>query len=372
MRIGITGQSGFIGTHLYNTISLFNKFEIIPFHDTYFSDPDQLSDFVSKCDVIIHLAAVNRHTDEKIIYETNISLTNLLISALNFAKTKPHIIFASSIQESNNSLYGKSKSISRELLANWAIDNCAKFSGLLIPNVFGPFSKPNYNTFIATFANQIINGIQPKIIDNNTVRLIYVTSLCNHIINIILNNGPNLIEKIIIPHDFERNVKDILDLYNSFYNLYIQNGTIPLLSDTNDINLFNTFRSYINHSKHFPFILNTNCDDRGMFVEIMKSSIAGQISFSTTNPGITRGNHFHTRKIERFVVIKGKALIKIRKVDSEEVIELFLDGRYPSFVDIPVWYTHNITNIGDKDLITMFWINEWYDPNNADTHLMEV
>ena len=372
MRIGITGQSGFIGSHLHNTISLSNTFEIVPFLDSFFSNPDHLRDFVSKCDVIVHLAAVNRHPDEQIIYETNISLANLLLSALNSAKTKPHIIFASSIQESNNSLYGKSKTVSRELLANWAFENNAKFTGLLIPNVFGPFSKPNYNTFIATFADQIINGIQPKIIDNNTVRLIYVSSLCNHIINVIQNNKSNQIEKIVVPHDFERNVKDILELFNSFNHLYIHSGTIPLLSDINDINLFNTFRSYINHSNHFPFRLNQNCDNRGLFVEIMKSSIAGQISFSTTKPGITRGNHFHTRKIERFVVIQGKALIKIRKIDSNEVIDFLLDGRNPSFVDIPIWYTHNMINIGEEDLITMFWINEWYDPNNGDTYFMEV
>jgi len=134
------------------------------------------------------------------------------------------------------------------------------------------------------------------------------------------------------------------------------------------INLFNTFRSYIDHAVYFPFKLTQHADNRGAFVEIVRLGIGGQVSFSTTHPGITRGNHFHTKKIERFTVIKGKALIQLRKYNTEEVLNFELDGNEPSYVDMPVWYTHNIKNVGEEELYTVFWINEAFDATNPDTY----
>ena len=138
------------------------------------------------------------------------------------------------------------------------------------------------------------------------------------------------------------------------------------------MNLFNTFRSYIKHETFFPFYLTKNTDERGSFVETIKLQIGGQVSFSTTKPGITRGNHFHTRKIERFAVIKGKALIEIRKIGTDEIFSFELNGDKPSFVDMPIWYTHNITNIGNEELYTIFWINEFFNAEDADTFFEKV
>lgn len=367
IRVGITGQSGFIGSHLYNTLGLDpSRFDRIYFEDSYFEHSYKLREFVKKCDVIVHLAAMNRHEDPNVIYETNINLTKSLIKAIEDENVKPHIIFSSSIQEELDNLYGKSKRECRVLFENWASKVRGIFTGILIPNVFGEFSRPNYNTFIATFASKLIAGEEPVVNNNSNVKLIYVASLCKFIIKQIENTS---ISQVTAPHDFETTVKDVLDLFLTFEESYRKMGIIPDLTDINTVNLFNTYRSYI-----VPKCTNfkENVDERGAFVEIIKLHSGGQVSFSTTKPNVTRGNHYHTRKIERFAVIKGKAQIEMRKIGSEEVITLNLDGNTPSYVDIPVWYTHNITNIGEVELYTIFWINELYNPEDSDTYFEKV
>jgi UDP-2-acetamido-2,6-beta-L-arabino-hexul-4-ose reductase len=205
--------------------------------------------------------------------------------------------------------------------------------------------------------------------------LIYVSSLCKHIVSDIRQvceaDSPIIKEKCI-PHDFTKKISEVLCLFIRFKEQYFTQGIIPVLSDTNDINLFNTFRSYIDLEKKFPFRLKQNTDVRGTFVETIKLGSGGQVSFSTTKPGVTRGNHYHTRKIERFTVIKGQARIQLRKIGTDTVYEFFLDGSEPAHVDIPVWYIHNIINIGIEDLYTQFWINEWYDEASPDTYFEQV
>jgi len=372
MKIGITGQAGFVGTHLYNTLGLHTDIESVPFLDSFFDDMTLLRRFVKQCDVIVHLAAMNRHPDPEVLYSTNLSLINKLIEAMTFENVQPHILFSSSTQEEKDNLYGRSKKEGRELLEKWAKETDSTFTGLVIPNVYGPFSQPNYNTFIATFAHKLINGEQPKIDVDGSIKLIYISSLCDFIIAAINNTSKGSVQRIEVSHDFEKKVSEILSLFENFNDTYAKNGYIPVLKDIDDINLFNTFRSYLDYSKHFPVKLKKNSDVRGMFVETIKLGIGGQVSFSTTVPGITRGDHYHTRKIERFTVIKGKARIQLRKIGSEETINLFLDGEEPSYVDMPVWVTHNITNIGDDELYTIFWINEHFNPEDADTYFEKV
>ena len=376
IRIGITGQAGFAGTHLYNELGLYpERYGRIHFEDHYFTNPDRLCDFVKQCDSIVHLAAVNRHTDQNELYNTNIELVNTLINALNKEKVKPHIIFSSSTQESLDNLYGKSKYEGRKLFEKWAQENDASFTGMIVPNVFGPFGLPNYNSFIATFCHKLTHNETPSIITDNEVNLIYVSSLCKYIIADIdetrISDHSVIKEKHITP-DFTTKVSEILTLLNVFKEQYFDRGIIPSLSDINEINLFNTFRSYIDTDKYFPFLLKQNTDERGTFVETIKLGTGGQVSFSSTKPGITRGEHYHTGKIERFTVIKGKARIQLRKIGTEQVYEFFLDGNKPSYIDMPVWFTHNISNVGEEDLYTQFWINEWYDAANPDTFFEKV
>ena len=376
IHVGITGQSGFVGTHLYNRLCLFpDNFICQEFDDSFFSDNLKLQAFVKSCDVIVHLAAVNRAADEDELYNTNIALIKKLQNACEAVQSFPHIIFSSSIQETNKSAYGRSKIDGRLLFMEWADKHNVVFTGLLIPNVFGEFCRPNYNSVIATFSYNLTHNKPFTIIKDSEVPFIYVGSLCDIICEDIKTaryTDKRTVKVVEIPEDFTMKVSELLALCTSFKETYMQKGFIPSLENRNTINLFNTFRSYISVSEYFPKFLQPHSDARGSFVETIRLKTGGQISFSTTNPGITRGNHFHTRKIERFTVIQGQAEISLRRIGTSQVHNFTLNGKEPAYVDMPVWYTHNITNIGSGILYTQFWINEWYDQNNPDTFFEEV
>jgi UDP-2-acetamido-2,6-beta-L-arabino-hexul-4-ose reductase len=377
IKVGITGQSGFLGTHLYNYLGLQDDVTRIPFEDSFFQNIKQLLEFVKSCDIIVHLAAMNRHGDPQVIYDTNIELVNKLIGACEITEAKPHILFSSSTQEERDNLYGKSKLDGRKLLEDWAERTKSKFTGLIIPNVFGPFGNPYYNSFIATFCHQLTHGEQPKIEIDGDVKLIYIGELVKEIWHRIIENQYNLhhqysITEFNIPHTSENKVSRVLLLLETYKSIYFKKGIIPNLDNVFEKNLFNTFLCYIDHQSFFPFHLTKHSDDRGSFVEMVKLNSGGQVSFSSTVPGITRGNHYHTRKAERFAVIKGKARIELRRIGTDKFFSFKLDGDQPSFVDMPIWYTHNITNIGEDELYTVFWINEHYNSEDGDTFYEEV
>ncbi len=378
IRIGITGQAGFVGTHLFNSLGLYpEKYIRIPFDDSFFESNQQLEGFVQKCDAIVHLAALNRHNDPNLIYETNIRLVKQLISACEATGCTPHILFSSSTQEERDNPYGRSKLEGRKLFEKWADKNSGQFSGFIIPNVYGPFGNPYYNSVIATFCHQLTHGETPKIDVDAEIKLIYVSEIVKHFIDRIEltkkeNENHCVIEEITVQQTSTIKVSALLKALQNYRDNYFNQGEIPSLDNPFKRDLFNTFISYIDHASFFPFKLKLNTDNRGSFVETIKLNTGGQVSFSTTKPGITRGNHFHTRKAERFAVIKGKARIDLRRVGTDKVFSFDLDGNEPSFVDMPVWFTHNITNIGDEELYTIFWINEHYNPNDPDTYFENV
>lgn len=371
MKTGITGQNGFIGTHLYNTLGLFpNEFERVDFQKDFFENENKLDEFVGQCDVIVHLAAKNRHNDPQVIYETNITLVKKLIASLERTKSNAHVLFSSSTQEERDNLYGKSKKEGRELMAEWAKRSGGKFTGMVIPNVFGPFGHPNYNSVVATFCYKLSHDDTPKIDVDGELKLIYVGELVNAFIEEIRRGEGK--DEAVIPFTSESKVSEILALLESYKTEYQDKGIIPQLNNRFEINLFNTFRCYMDIENYFPRKFKQNIDPRGAFVEVIRLNVGGQVSFSTTVPGITRGNHFHTRKIERFAVIKGKALIQLRQIGTDKVLNFHLDGNEPAYVDMPVWYTHNIKNTGEEELYTIFWINEFFDLNDSDTFFESV
>ena len=314
---------------------------------------------------------MNRHPDPQVIYETNVRLVKQLIAAMEAENVTPHVLFSSSTQEERNNPYGDSKKEGRRLLQEWAERTGGKFTGCVIPNVFGPYGRPNYNSVVATFCHKLTHGETPEIQVDGSIKLIYVGDLCMEFINRI-RSGEG-VNPYPVPWGAEKKVSEILTILNRFKSLYFEQGIFPELHDKFEVQLFNTFCGYIDHKSFFPFKLKKNSDDRGTFVETVKfDKLGGQVSFSTTRPGITRGNHYHTRKIERFAVIKGQATIEIRKIGTDEKLTFELDGKEPAFVDMPVWYTHNITNTGSDDLYTIFWINEFYDPSDPDTFFEKV
>ena len=436
LHIGITGQSGFLGTHLYNHLGLQPGAALVPFErrafEPYASDPgadpkafdtgtsadgNTLCDWVRQCDVIIHLAALNRHPEPETLYETNVALVDRLIHAMEATGARPHVLFSSSTQEEKDNPYGRSKAEGRKRLSAWAQRNGATFTGLVIPNVFGPFGLPFYNSVVATFCHQLTHGETPRIEVDGVLKLIYVDNLVKAIWRLIqepawaqatgghghtaptghagADAAPGSLAHVIpdgdaapdghtdaipdgdhhaytVPADAEITVSALLRLLEGFRADYFDKGVIPALAGPFELNLFNTFRSFIDQRSFFPKTLTRHADDRGAFVEIARTHPGGQVSFSTTLPGITRGEHFHTRKIERFAVLRGQARIALRRIGTDEVLAFDLDGDKPSFVDMPVWYTHNITNTGNGELLTLFWINEFFDPTDPDTYFVKV
>ena len=283
IRIGITGKSGFIGTHLSNAIYLKReKYKLINFENEYFDDNKMLNEFVKNCDVLIHLAALNRHNDPNEIYRINISLVEKLINSLEFTQSKPHIIFASSTQEEKDNPYGNSKRMGKELIEKWAGKSGGSYSCLIIPNVFGPFCNPFYNSFIATFSHQLCRNIGPNIEVDSEIGLIYVDELVKKILQII-DDGHNRATIIKFAKISRYKVSEVLRILNNFSYEYFQQGIIPSIDSEFERNLFNTFRSYIDLKNYYPYHYKLNKDDRGIFVETMKFNSGGQVSYSTTN-----------------------------------------------------------------------------------------
>ena len=371
LRIGITGQAGFVGKHLFNTLGLYStEFERICFDKAWFDSEQLLDRFVEQCDVIVHLAGMNRHNDPQVIYETNIALSKKLAASLVRCNSRAHILFSSSTQEERDNLYGQSKMAGRKILAEWAAGHGGRFTGLVIPNVFGPFGHPYYNSVIATFCHQLSHNETPRIDVDGDLKLIYVGELVAVMLDCIRTG--KVADSLPVAPTKEAKVSEILQLLQGYRDQYQVNGVIPPLGNNFEQNLFNTYRCYMDIKNHFPVHFKKHTDPRGDFVEVIRINTGGQVSFSTTVPGITRGNHFHTRKIERFAVIRGKALIQLRQVGTDEVIDFHLSGDAPAFVDMPVWYTHNIKNTGDEELLTIFWINEFFNPADPDTYMETV
>ena len=368
--VGITGQPGFIGTHITRWLGTREGYTVKPFEDAFFENPDVLAGYVRGCDVVIHLAAVNRHEDMQELYRINVELTGKLIAALGASGARPHVIYSSSSQEERDNLYGSSKKECRRLLQEWCAQHDCPFTGMVIPNVFGPFGRPFYNSFVATFCHLLATGEgEPEIQVDAEIDFIYVVELAQRVERIIaqgLTGSPFVIEP-----GATATVSQTLATLRRFRDDYVRQGVIPALGGTFERDLFNTFRSYI-PAAHFPVHYTRHSDDRGDFVELVRTNPGGQFSFSTTMPGITRGNHYHIRKIERFSVIRGKARIQLRRVGTEEVTDYVLSGEEPGYVDMPVYTTHNLTNIGTEPLYTAFWINEFFDAEDPDTYYEEV
>jgi len=364
VRIVISGHTGFVGGHLLRNLNLhFPNHNLILLNKEDFLS-DNFNNKIQNEDFIYHLAGVNRAETDNEVYRSNVEINSSILKHLKKINFKGKLYFSSSLQENSNSLYGQAKKKAREDFDRLSKKLEFTFYSSLTPNVFGPFCKPFYNSFIATFSHQLLNNQTPTIISDTKVKLINIDDYISSLLELLEGKSKT------INFDFltEIKVSEVLEKLKMFFNQYIQENKIPNLELKFDKELFNTFRSYINHKEFFPRSYQLHSDERGSFIELSKALTMGQSSYSTTNIGITRGDHFHTRKIERFSVIKGKAKIQFRKYLTDEIISFELDGNSPSYVDMPIWYTHNITNIGKEELLTFFWINEPYDQNDPDTY----
>lgn len=361
MKVGITGIDGLIGWHLRSFLHGRKEIAVRGADKPEFASKELLVKFASSCDVIVHLAGMNRGGDAEVA-GTNVALTEALLNACDAAGTRPHIIFSSSTHIRRGTPYGESKKKCAELIRAWASKNKTVFTNFILPNVFGESGKPFYNSAVSTFCFQLANGQKPGIITDSEMELLHAQRVAGKIFAVI--NKP--VDGELTPPGHKIMVSGLLSTLRRLAESY-SSHIIPDLGSELELDLFNTYRAYLFPEK-VPVGIDVKRDARGYLFEAAKSRNAGQAFISSTGPGITRGNHYHLSKFERFLVIKGKARISVRRLFSRKAHEFLVDGDSPAYIDMPALHTHNITNIGDSELITMFWSDRLFDPADPDTY----
>ena len=361
----VTGSDGLLGWHLRCFIATLKEVSVVACNRQQFSNQGFLAKTVKNADVVVHLAGMNRG-DEQEVARTNVALADQLIDACQASQCKPHILFSSSTHADGHSNYGVSKRMAHERLADWSASVGAQYCNLILPHVFGEHGKPFYNSVVSTFAYQLSQGLTPEVKGDGRLSLLHAQDVANLIWQHICK-GTSGTER---PQGTPISVTELLARLQSLDSRY-RSGVIPLLSEPLDLRLFNTYRSYFSHERR-AHSLKLHTDNRGSLFESIRSDGCGQVFLSTTHPGITRGNHFHTHKVERFVVIGGEAQIKVRRMLTSETHTYRVSGAEPQAIDIPVMYTHNIKNVGEGPLLTLFWAGEHFDPQDADTYFCEV
>jgi UDP-2-acetamido-2,6-beta-L-arabino-hexul-4-ose reductase len=369
LKVGITGITGFIGSHLRDRLLREENVSIAPFEDCYFEQMDKLKGFLSDTDVIVHLAAMNRGDPDE-LYNFNVSLVNKLVSQMEDLHVTPHLIFSSSIQSTLDNPYGRSKKEGEHIFEEWSRKNNAPVTVLTIPNVYGDGCRPHYNSVVATFCYELTHGGKPEIHEDREIILIYINELTEIIWRKTIN-PPTGFENVKIKGTATAKVSEILSSLERFKECYFQKKVVPAFKNKFEQSLYNVFLSYLDTSDYEqrPPI---HSDNRGTLFEIVKQEQSGQIFYSTTKPGMVRGNHYHTRKMEKFCVVQGDAVIRLRRIGTDKIIEYKVSGCNPAVVEIPIFHTHNIENVGERDLHTLFWTNELYDPDNSDTFYERV
>ena len=369
MKVLITGSNGFIGRNL--SIWIKNAgFEILSY-DIDATRP--LESLVSEADFIFHLAGVNRPLTIEEFYDGNSNLTLKLANIVESQKRNIPICFASSIQASLDNDYGKSKRMAEEYLISFSKKTGNEVFIFRLQNVFGKWCKPNYNSVVATFCYNIANNIPIQIADQQASRdFVYIDDICKTFV-LLLNRRENCLdyEYRTISPSYRKTIGEIADLIQSF-KLSRSNLQLPDVGDEFVSKLYATYLTYLDPVEGFSYSLNPHLDNRGSFVEILKSSDSGQVSINISKPGITKGNHYHNTKNEKFIVLYGTCVLKFRKVGTDVVYQYLVKGTDLRVIDIPCGYTHSITNVGNEDSITLMWASELFDPNNPDTYFQEV
>ncbi|PWU67170.1 capsular polysaccharide biosynthesis protein CapF [Gracilibacillus dipsosauri] len=369
MKILITGSNGFIAKNLiaelrnrqYNDLLLFNRDNNL----------DDLFDYCNEADFIFHLAGVNRPKEESEFLEGNFGLTSLLLDRLIENQNYCPVLITSSIQAELDNPYGRSKKAGEDLIFDYGKKHDVDTYVYRLPNVFGKWCRPNYNSAVATFCHNIANNLPINVNDPNVImNLVYIDDVINELIN-ALEGKANKIDKFCeIPTAHKIKLGKIVELIESFKNSR-KDRLIPNMSNEFTKKLYSTYLSYL-ATNDFGYPLEMHVDDRGSFTEFLRTIDRGQVSVNVSKPGITKGEHWHHTKNEKFLVVSGRGVIRFRKIDSDEIIEYFVNEEKFEVIDIPVGYTHNIENLGDKDMITIMWANELFDPNRPDTYYLEV
>ncbi len=369
MKILVTGAKGFIGKNLIAELRNRNYNDIYEFsRDT---DINLLENYCRDADFVFHLAGVNRPKDQSEFMEGNFGFTSDLLEMLKKHKNTCPIMISSSKQAELDNPYGKSKKAGEDSLFEYSKETGAKVLVYRFPNVFGKWSKPNYNSAIATFCHNIAHDIPIVVNDPNVVmNLVYIDDLVAEMINALDGKETKEGDFCKIPTVYTIELGEIVSLIHSFKKSR-EDLSIPDMSDEFTKKLYSTYLSFLPENE-FSYLLKMNIDNRGSFTEFIRTPERGQVSVNVSKPGITKGNHWHHTKNEKFLVVSGEGIIRFRKNGEDEVIEYKVSGNKLEVVDIPTGYTHNIENTGDTDLVTVMWANECFDPEKPDTYFLEV
>lgn len=362
MKILITGSNGFIGKNLrvhlrengYNDIICIDRNNSV----------EDLDSALQSADFVFHLAGINRPIDDSEFYEGNATLTGYIANKLTEAGSQVPVLITSSIQAELDNHYGKSKAAAERSVRTYAENTGASVYIYRLPNVFGKWCKPNYNSAVATFCNNILNDLEVTV--NNadaSLQLVYIDDVCKSFIE-CLKGKVDSSDSVVSPV-YHTSVGEVVSIIRSFkekqHDLHIDHVGTGLVRA-----LYATYLSYYSPS-NFVYYVKRHSDPRGTFVEMLKTKDSGQFSFFTAHPGITRGGHYHHTKNEKFLVIKGSAKFSFRNIDSNDYYEIFVDGDESKIVETVPGWSHDITNIGDDEMIVMLWANEIFDPENPDT-----
>jgi len=369
MKILITGAKGFVGKNLIAELRNQGFTDLQEFDvDT---NPDLLDSFSRECEFVFHLAGVNRPENPAEFMEGNFGFTSQMLENLKKYDNKAPILITSSTQAALENPYGKSKKAGEDLIFNYGKDNNSKVFVYRLPNVFGKWCRPNYNSAVATFCNNIANDLEIKINDPNVLmNLVYIDDVVASFIDKLKNGQGKIDDFEYVSPVHEVELGKIAELLRSFKDSRV-NLLLPNMGDAFTKKLYSTYLSYLPENQ-FSYLLKMNIDNRGSFTEFLKTAERGQVSINISKPQITKGNHWHHTKNEKFLVVSGTGVIRFRKIDSSEIIEYFVSGEKLEVVDIPVGYTHNIENLGESDMVTVMWVNEVFDKERPDTFFLEL
>lgn len=369
MKILVTGANGFVGKNLIAELNNRGYKDIYKFDiDT---DKSLLDVYAKDCEFVFHLAGVNRPKDEKEFMEGNFGFTSELLESLRKHNNKSPILITSSIQAERENPYGNSKRAGEELLFNYSKETGAKALVYRLHNLFGKWSRPNYNTVVATYCYNIARGLDIQINNPDAeLTLCYIDDVVEEFINALEGNSTKNNEYCCVPVIYSIKLGELAETIKGFKN---SRKDLSVVNMENGLakKLYSTYLSFLPEDS-FSYDLKMNCDNRGSFTEFIRTSNRGQVSVNVAKPGITKGNHWHHTKNEKFLVVSGTGVIRFRKIDSDEIIEYKVSGEKLQVVDIPTGYTHSIVNIGETDMVTVMWVNEAYNPEKPDTFFLEV
>jgi len=365
----ITGANGFIGKNLYFRLKEFDQYNLLCFDQN--NSEDELKSFLKQADFIFHLAGVNRPKENSEFEKVNLGLTSQIVNELAALNKNIPVLISSSTQAMLDNDYGKSKKQAEDALLKFARNHSGNVFIYRLTNVFGKWSRPNYNSVVSTFCHNIAHNLPITINNPNAeVELVYIDDVINLLISHLEIKPLKESEIIEATPTFSVSLQNLADQIYAFRHSR-NNLIIPNMDDPFIKRLYTTYLSYLPEDA-FSYKPLERKDERGKLIELVKGNSFGQLFVSTTKKGIIRGNHYHHSKVEKFIVVKGSAIIRFKKIDSEEIINYSVSDDPIEVVDIPPGYTHHIENTGNGEMIVLFWANEVFNPDAPDTYYLSV